>query len=240
MAIGAYEKSKRYIELHTEKSKISLVKKEVYPCITISRQRGAGAVPVCEKLIEIMDSYSEPEGIKWAFFDKSLIEKILEDHNLPKQISDYLIEGKYKHLSAVVNELLGLKPAEWTLIHHTTDTIIQLARMGNVIIVGRGGNIITSKFKNAFHVRLVASIDKRIEFIIKNLGLSRKDAIEHIKKEDDDRKKYLKSYFTADIDNPLLYHLVLNTDLLTHAGAANLIAEAVVQKFSHLFPQFAH
>ena len=240
MAIGAYEKSKRYIELHTEKSKISLVKKEVYPCITISRQRGAGAVPVCEKLIEIMDSYSEPEEVKWAFFDKSLIEKVLEDHNLPKQISDYLIEGKYKHLSAVVNELLGLKPAEWTLIHHTTDTIIQLARMGNVIIVGRGGNIITSKFKNAFHVRLVASIDNRIDFIIKNLGLSRKDAIEHIKKEDESRKKYLKSYFNADIDDPLLYHLVLNTDLLTHAGAANLIAEAVVMKFSHLFPQFAH
>jgi len=240
MAIGAYEKSKRYIELHTEKSKISLVKREIYPCITVSRQRGAGAVPVCEKLIEIMDGYSEPEGIKWAYFDRSLIEKVLEDHNLPKQISGYLVEGKYKHLSAVVNELLGLKPAEWTLIHHTTETIIQLARMGNVVIVGRGGNIITSKFKNAFHVRLVASIDKRIDFIIKNLGLSKKDAIEHIKKEDENRKKYLKSYFNADIDDPLLYHLVLNTDLLTHAGAASLIAEAVVMKFSHVFPQFTH
>ena len=240
MAIGAYEKSKHYIESHTEKSRKSLEKGEVYPCITISRQRGAGAVPVCEKLIEIMDSYSEPEGVKWAYFDRNLIEKVLEDHNLPKQISGYLLEGKYKHVSAVVNELLGLKPSEWTLIHHTTDTIIQLARMGNVIIVGGGGNIITSKFKNAFHVRLVASIDKRINFISENLDLSRKDAIAHIKKEDENRKQYLKSYFNADIDDPLLYHLVLNTDLLTHAGAASLIAEAVVMKFSHLFPQFAH
>ena len=159
MAIGAYEKSKRYIESHAEKSRKSLEKEEVYPCITISRQRGAGAVPVCEKLIEIMDRYSEPEEVKWAYFDRNLIKKVLEDHNLPKQISGYLLEGKYKHVSAVVNELLGLKPSEWTLIHHTTDTIIQLARMGNVIIVGGGGNIITSKFKNAFHVRLVASMD---------------------------------------------------------------------------------
>jgi len=240
MAIGAYEKCKRYIDSHTQESLTSFVHRELYPCITISRQTGAGAKPVCEKLIQIMDSYSEPEGISWAFFDKNLIEKILDDNKLPKQISEFMKEGKYKHLNSAVYELLGLKPSEWTLIHKTTETILQLARMGNVVIVGRGANIITSKLKNAFHVRLVASIEKRVEHMMALLGLNEKEALNHIKKEDENRKKYIKSYFNADFDDPLLYHLVLNTDLLTHKGAANLIAEAVVQKFSHLFPQFTH
>ena len=240
MAIGAYEKSKRYIEFHTQKRETSHAKRELYPCITISRQTGAGAKPVCEKLINIMDEYSEPEGVKWAFFDKSLIEKVLEDHKLPKQISEFMHEGKYKHLSSVVYELLGLKPAEWTLIHKTTDTILQLARMGNVVIVGRGANIITSKLSNAFHVRLVASMEKRIEHVRSLMGFTEKEAINYIKKEDENRKKYLKSYFRVDVEDPLLYHMVVNTDLLTHKGAAYLIAEAVVLKFSHLFPQFAH
>ena len=240
MAIGAYEKSKRYIESHTEKSEISFNKSEVYPCITISRQTGAGSKPVCEKLVQIMDEYSEPEGVKWAFFDRNLIEKVLEDHNLPIQISDFMPEGKYKHLNAVVNELLGLKPAEWTLIHKTTDRILQLARMGNVVIVGRGANIITSKLKNTFHVRLIASLEKRVEHIRTLMNLSEEEALNYIKKEDEKRKKYLKSYFHADADDPLLYHMTVNTDLLTHKGAAYLIAEAVVLKFSHLFPQFTH
>jgi len=240
MAIGAYEKSKRYIESHTEKSEKSFTKSEVYPCITISRQTGAGSKPVCEKLVQIMDEYSEPEGVKWAFFDRNLIEKVLNDHNLPKQISDFMPEGKYKHLNAVVNELLGLKPAEWTLIHKTTDTILQLARMGNVVIVGRGANIITSKLKNTFHVRLIASLEKRVEHIKSLMELSEEEALSYIKKEDEKRKKYLKSYFHADADDPLLYHMTVNTDLLTHKGAAYLIAEAVVLKFSHLFPQFTH
>jgi hypothetical protein len=240
MAIGAYEKSKRYIESHTEKSEKLFKKSEIYPCITISRQTGAGFKPVCEKLVHIMDEYSEPEGIKWAFFDRNLIEKVLEDHHLPKQISDFMPEGKYKHLNAVVNELLGLKPAEWTLIHKTTDTILQLARMGNVVIVGRGANIITSKLKNTFHVRLIASLEKRVEHIKTLMNLSEEEALEYIKKEDEKRKKYLKSYFHADADDPLLYHMTVNTDLLTHKGAAYLIAEAVVLKFSHLFPQFTH
>jgi hypothetical protein len=240
MAIGAYEKSKRYIESHTEKFEISFTKSEIYPCITISRQTGAGSKPVCEKLVDIMDEYSEPEAVKWAFFDRNLIEKVLEDHHLPKQISDFMPEGKYKHLNAVVNELLGLKPAEWTLIHKTTDTILQLARMGNVVIVGRGANIITSKLKNTFHVRLIASLEKRVEHIKTLMNLSEEEALNYIKKEDEKRKKYLKSYFHADVDDPLLYHMSVNTDLLTHNGAAYLIAEAVVLKFSHLFPQFAH
>lgn len=240
MAIGAYEKCKRYIDSHTQKRDTSFVKRELYPCITISRQTGAGAKPVCENLIQIMDSYSEPEGVSWAFFDKNLIEKVLEDNKLPKQISEFLQEEKYKHVNSAVYELLGLKASEWTIIHKTTDTILQLARMGNVVIVGRGANIITSKLKNAFHVRLVASIEKRVEHMMGLLGLNEREALNHIKKEDENRKKYIKSYFNADFDDPLLYHLVLNTDLLTHVGAANLIAEAVVQKFSHLFPQFAH
>ena len=240
MAIGAYEKSKRYIESHTEKSDKPFIKKEVYPCITISRQTGAGSNPVCEKLIQIMDEYSEPEGVKWAFFDRNLIEKVLEDYNLPKQISEFMREGKYKHLNAVVYEMLGLKPSEWTLVHKTTDTILQLARMGNVVIVGRGANVITAKLKNTFHVRLIASLEKRIEHIKSLMDMNEKEALAHIKKEDENRKKYLKSYFHVDPDDPLLYHMTVNTDLLTHKGTAYLIAEGVVLKFSHLFPQFAH
>ena len=187
-----------------------------------------------------MDEYSEFEGVKWAFFDRNLIEKVLEDHNLPKRISEFMHEGKYKHLNAVVYEMLGLKPSEWTLVHKTTDTILQLARMGNVVIVGRGAHIITAKLKNTFHVRLIASLEKRIEHIKDLMDMNEKEALVYIKKEDENRKKYLKSYFHVDIDDPLLYHMTVNTDLLTHSGTAYLIAEAVVQKFSHLFPQFAH
>jgi hypothetical protein len=240
MAIGAYEKSKRYIDSHTQKSEQERIKRELYPCITISRQTGAGSKPVCEKLIHIMDEYSEFEGVKWAFFDRNLIERVLEDHNLPKQISEFMQEGKYKHLSSTVYELLGLKPAEWTLVHQTTDTILQLARMGNVVIVGRGANVITAKLKNTFHVRLIASMEKRVEHIKDLMGFTEKEALQHIKKEDENRKKYIKSYFHADVEDPLLYHMIVNTDLLTRKGAAYLIAEAVVLKFSHLFPQFAH
>jgi cytidylate kinase len=87
---------------------------------------------------------------------------------------------------------------------------------------------------------LIASMEKRIEYMQSLMGFTEKEALNYIKKEDENRKKYLNSYFDVDADDPLLYHMIVNTDLLTHKGAAYLIAEAVVLKFSHLFPQFAH
>jgi len=234
MAIGAYNRCKQYIDSHFPQAK-PIVKKPVYPCITVSRETGAGAQDVCKELIKILASKSESNDIRWTFFDRKLIEKILEDHHLPKQLRKYLQEDKYSHLSSAVNELLGLHPSHWTLLHHTTETILQLARMGKVVIVGRGGNIITSKLKNAFHVRLIAPLDNRIKHIMDVHKMNRQDAESYIKKEDSARGKYLKSNFFKDIKDPALYHLVVNTTLLSYKEAAEIIADVAMKKFSKFF-----
>jgi cytidylate kinase len=234
MAVGSYEKCKRYLESHFPAEKPS-AKKNVYPCITISRETGAGAQTVCEELIKILETVSGTEDNHWTFFDRELIEKILDDHNLPKQISEYLKEDKYRHLSSAVNELLGLHPTQWTLIHKTTETVLQLARMGKVVIVGRGATIITSKLSNTFHVRLIAPLENKIRYVMHLLNLNRIDAETFIKKEDSARKKYVASNFSKDIADQELYHLIINTGLLSHKEAAHVIADAVMKKFVKLY-----
>lgn len=175
------------------------------------------------------------KSCEWTFFDKLLIEKILEDHNLPKQLSDFMKEDKYSNISSVVNEILGLHPSKWTLLHKTTETILQLARMGNVVIVGRAANIITSKLTNVFHVRLVAPIENRIQKIMKNYSMGEKEAEEFIKREDHSRKNYVKSNFCKDIEDTHLYHTILNTGLMSYEEAARTIGDAVINKFHHKF-----
>ena len=240
MVSGAYEKCKHYIESHYGEEFLSLQKRhKEYPSITISRETGAGSQIVCEKLIEILDDYSSPESIKWTYFDRFLIEKILEDHNLPDKVKNYMLEGKYHYISSTVYELLGLAPSQWTIIHKTTDTILQLARMGGSVIVGRGANVIAAKMKNTFHVRLVAPVEKRIQHICDITGMNEKEAATHIKKHDQNRADYIKSYFQKNIEDPLLYHMVLNTGYLGHETAAKVIAESVISNHSVLFPQFA-
>lgn len=235
LTLGAYEKCKRYIESHSKESKEITYKREQFPCITISRQTGAGSYEVSERLIKILDKETKESEQRWTYFNKELISKVIEDHNLPEIVSNYLAETKYQHLTDAVYELLGVKPSDWTLLHKTTETILQIARMGKAIIVGRGGNVITSKLPNAFHIRLIAPIENRIQHVREIFGYSKAKAIEHIEREDKSRKKYLKTHFFRDPDDPTLYHLILNTGLLNYDEAAKTIAEALRIKFPKSF-----
>ncbi|HYG36103.1 MAG TPA: cytidylate kinase family protein, partial [Clostridia bacterium] len=111
-----------------------------------------------------------------------------------------------------------------------SDTILHLAELGNVILIGRGANIITSKLDYVFHVRLVGSLERRVQYIQEVNHLSPKEALDFVRREDLGRQRYLKKYFNKDIEDPLLYHLGINTDLVPYAEAARMIAHAVETK----------
>jgi hypothetical protein len=227
---GALEKAKLYIESHSRDSDQSQFHTHTKqgPCVTISRETGAGADKVCEALIEFFQIFSDEKSIPWTAFDKNLIERILEDNHLPQKLSQYFVEDKLSELKSMVNELLGIHPHVGVFIHTTSRTILQLAQKGNIIIAGRAANLITGKLKNTFHVRLVAPFETRVQHIQVIYSLNRKDAIEFIKKEDVARKHYVRSYFNKNIDDPLLYHLVINTGQISYKKAARMIGLAVL------------
>jgi cytidylate kinase len=167
----------------------------------------------------------------WAVFDRNLVETILQEHNLPARISRFMPEDRVPDLVDALDELLGLHPPVWTLLQQTVKTISRLADRGNSILIGRGAHIITSGRENVFHVRLVSSLAKRVEHIQAIRGVDRHEALSIIRKEDRGRQRYLKKYFDKDIDDPLSYHLVVNTEFISYHGAARVIAEAALDHF---------
>lgn len=232
LAVGAYEKCKQYINQHSLEIE---KKKEIFPCITISRQTGSGSYEISEKVINLLQSKTKEPENPWTYFNKELIEKIIEEFKLPKVFTTYIVEDKYNHIADVVNELLGVKPSEWTIVHKSTEIILQLARFGKVIIVGRGSNVITSKLPNSFHIRLVAPIENRIKHVQDVLHFSKTQAIEYIQKEEASRTKYLKSHFFREPNDEMLYHLIINTGKINYNEAASIIADAVMKKFPKCF-----
>jgi len=232
LAVGTYEKCKQYIKLHSSDEQI---KKEVFPCITISRQTGSGAYEVSERLLNLLQNQTKNPDNPWTFFNKDLMARVVNEFNLPKTFSNYLSENKYSPISDAVSELLGVKPSEWTIVQKTTEIILQLARFGKTIIVGRGANVITSKLPNCFHIRLCAPLESRIKHVQEVYNITKTEAIEHIKKEDENRRKYLKSHFYKDPEDTTLYHLILNTGLLSYDETAEVILEMMLKRFQNSF-----
>lgn len=205
------------------------VEEPIRPAITISRMAGTGGYRVASKLAQYLQTHL-PGRCEWTVFDRNLIEKVLEDHHLHRRIADFMAEDHKTVIIDSMEEYLGLHPSSWTLVQQTAETILHLAQMGYVVIVGRGGNVITGKLPNVFHVRLVGSLEKRIERAQEDHNLDPQAALEFVKKEDKGRSRYLRESFDKDIDDPLLYHLVINTDLIGYQDAAFLIGDEVIKR----------
>lgn len=233
---GALEKARLYIEAHArEKESDKWGKFEKGPCITISRETGAGADIISNKLVEIFQKYKKPYLPDWTTFEKNLIQKVLEDHHLPQTLTEVFDEKKYSSILSFASEVLVGQPSVQTLVYKTTKTILSLAEIGNVIIIGRGGNIVTAHLQNAFHIRLVSTIEDRVEHVKQIYGYDTKQAAEFLKKDDQARKNYISTYFHKQIDDPLLYHLTINTHCVNHDHTAEIIADAVMTKFPKCF-----
>jgi cytidylate kinase len=199
-------------------------------CITISRQSGCGAHVFAEELAARLQARIPGGATPWTIFDHSLVEAVLRDHNLPARLAAFMPEDRVPQLNDIIENLLSLHPPAETLLRQTTETIVRLAELGNVIILGRGANIITARLPDALHIRLVGAVKQRIAHLQLFDKLNGKDALERIVREDGGRSRYLKRYFGKDIDDPLNYHMIINTDNMTLQEAAALVADLAVQR----------
>jgi CMP/dCMP kinase len=210
--------------------------------ITISRQYGSGgdeiAAQVCEQL-----------GYK--YFDKQLMSKIASEVSLAEvQMSD-ISEDTYKGRNFLERLLVPssrVKTAEirsWTrdtgggrsVLVETLDeeatinlvqaTVEAVYKLDNIVIVGRGGQAILQKKPGVLHVRIEAPQEKRLANIQRQEELNEAEARDLIDEKDKAADTYLRRFHTINWNNPLLYHLVINTGKLESAAAAQLICETV-------------
>ena len=201
-----------------------------FKAVTLSRQTGSGGYAVAGQLAKYLQMQGPPEARPWAVFDRNLVQKVLEDHHLPARLARFMPEDRVSQLADIMDELFGLHPPCWVLARKTAETILHLAELGHVILLGRGANVITARLPNVFHVRLVGSLEQRVKRLQQAKGLSAREAVKFADREDLARRRYLKQFFDRDIDDPKLYHVVINTDRLRCEDAARMIALALEPK----------
>lgn len=197
--------------------------------VTISRQAGCGGVIVAEKLANYLQQHSPPLGATWTVFDRDLMNKVLADHNLPSHLAKFLPEDRISAIEDTLADIFGVRPTSQTLVQQTAETMLKFAELGSVILVGRAGNIVTAKVPHVLHVRLVAPMDDRIERICRDDNKSPAEARRFCLEEEQARARYVKTYYSADINDPVLYHLVINTSRVGYENTARLIGDAVLR-----------
>ena len=200
------------------------------PFVTISRQTGAYGISVAKDLSEYLQKHEKRTKCVWTVFDKELIEKVIQEHDLPETVLPYLSEESVSEIQDMIEEIIGLHPSHNILVFKTGKTIVHLAQLGYAIIVGRAANIITAKMPGGVNIRLVSPLEKRLEHVKEYYQLTSKEAKEFIATGDQNRKNYVKKYFNKDIDDSLLYDMVINVDSLDRQETIQVIGELVLNR----------
>ncbi len=115
----------------------------------------------------------------------------------------------------------------------TISTIIsELGQRGNIVIVGRGSQVILKELPTALHVLTQAPLELRTRRIVERDQLTPEEASERVHELEGGRAAFHRKFFKVDVNDPALYDLVIDTSRLPYAVAAEIVAVAARAKQS--------
>jgi cytidylate kinase len=201
--------------------------------ITISREFGAGGSRVAALIAE---------ALGWTLVDNEFIDLVAKRAGLsPEEVARReervpgFVERLARTLAVTSQEFAVPQPdavavlAEPELVRLTEAVVREVAAHDHVVLVGRSATTVLARREGAFHVRIVAPRPFRVRMIQERESLDARHAEARVEQVDAQRARYHREYYDRDWTDPALYHMVLNTEALGFAGAAQVVVRQVQQ-----------
>jgi cytidylate kinase len=173
------------------------------PIITISRQVGSGGRELAEALARRLDL---------QVHDQDIVEHIARNEKIAAEVVAHLDEQTVSQIDlwvrGVLNRRIYMRDEYQEELVRTVRT---LAAHGGVVVLGRGGTFILAD-RADLRLRLVAPVETRVQALVNERGLSVAEAEQSVAESDAARADFVRKLFRADIDDPVHYDLVINTD----------------------------
>jgi len=187
------------------------------PFLTISRQAGTDGDAIARRV---------GDELGWAVLNGEIVDLMAELFDLEPRMLRLVDEARASWVSDVVTDLLPLDIIDRdTYVHHLGRVFHVAALHGEVVLVGRGANLFLPR-NRGLSVRLVGSEKHRIDHLGDREGLDHQRAKKLVDDLDHRRARLVRHYFGRDIDDPLLYDIVLNTTTLPGEEVDDIIVES--------------
>ena len=179
--------------------------------ITISRQLGTFGSEIAREVAE---------KLNYEYVDKERIGKMLAtDFGLGAFDLERFDEKKPPFW-----EFLSVQKTKY--LHSIQAAIYDFAQKGQVVIVGRGGQVLLRNLPRILHVRIFAPFAFRVKRLVESERVDEKHAIRTLQQSDHDSAAYIHSFFNADWEDAILYDLLINAEKLSPTNAVQLIVNS--------------
>lgn len=207
------------------------------PVITISRHYGSGGIEVARRLCDILG---------YSYFDKTLMVRVAAEVGISERevvdvsVDTYKMRGFFDRLfgrrrssawaptGTPRSDRLRVESLdEAASVNLVKDTIIAAYERDNVVIVGRGGQAVLRDKPGVLHVRITAPQGARALRVKERDNIPLSQATELVRSKDQAAADYLKRFLDIEWENPLLYHLIINTGWWELENTSELIVNAL-------------
>ena len=202
-----------------------------FPFITISRQAGAGGNALAKVLEEnVQKLHAEPLFCGWQLCGPQLRQLLSQDPAL-KNIVESLRRTEYhSHAEDFIAQFIYGGSSQDVVIKRMFHLMRAFAIHGKVIFVGRGSTLLTRDLPLGIHVRLEASMESRIKRMMPVFGPDAKTVRQVIEEKDKAKADLVKTFFNKNVQDPLLYDMIFNTDRVPIGEIAKLLIEMIRDK----------
>jgi cytidylate kinase len=198
------------------------------PFITISREFGCQANLLADMLKKELDKSGKP----WRILNKEIIFEAAKELNLdPDKILSISGAMDRTQFDEVLHALSSKYYKSDRKIRQTVASVVMnAARSGHTIIVGRGGAAITHGLNPAIHIHLIAPIEWRLSSLMKRHNLKREDAFKQLTEIDHKRYKIFRDYVKWAESIEQLFDLTFNCSTVSHHEMVEMIMKLVALK----------
>lgn len=194
--------------------------------ITISREFGSGGRSIGKKLADRL-------GV--PYYDKELINKVADETGFDEKFIEE--EGEYAPNKSFLAYAFayagpqrgimdGLSTADYLWLAQRK-VILNIAKEGPCVIVGRCADFILKDEPDAFHVFVCADEDYKEERIVRLYGETQMPAVERLKDKDDRRRVNYKHFTGREWGRCQNYDISLNSSAIGEDVCVDILEQII-------------
>jgi Cytidylate kinase-like family len=201
--------------------------------ICISRVTGAGGKEIGLLVAEKLGfRYLDDEIIAAAATKGGVSPADVEDAERRKSLLSRVLDELGTGLGAEAASIARVPPVTYgrgapaALQLLIVDVVQEMADQGNVVIAAHGASFALAGRTDALRAHVTSSLETRAKRLSESGELDPGAAAKAIRDEDRSRADYLRRFYGVTDELPTHYDLVVNTDRLSDAEAADLVVSA--------------
>lgn len=201
-----------------------------HPLVTVSATYGTGGSAIAPRLAEVL---------RLPFIDRfisadlpHMAHAVRSEEGLAEGEQESTPAGRflsYFARAASVGAMMAPDPMiddDETIRSRSEEPLKGVAAGASGVVLGRAAAVVLASRPRAYHIRLDAPVQRRIEWATGFEGLNKDGASKRMNETDKARTAFVKRLYRVDPADPGLYHIVLDSTVLGVERSVTLLADA--------------